>query len=85
MDGISERTGQPSLWERIGDQICGFQPQIYYLFVLESVLLMLMLFSVLYVDPGSASYIVVQINFILLGITLAPSLLILYTCSQRRR
>ena len=84
MDGITERTEQPSLWERIGDQICSFQPQIFYLFVLESVLLMLMLFSVLYVDPGTASYIVVQINFILLAITLAPSLLILYACSQRK-
>jgi hypothetical protein len=83
MDVLPERTDSASFRERFGDLVCGFQTQVFYLFVIQIVLLVLMLVSLLSLDPGSASYAVLQLDFILMAITLTPTLLILYLCSRR--
>lgn len=83
MDGITERSEGPSVRERLGDMICGFQTQVFYLFVIQVVLLVLLLLSVVYIEPGTASYAVLQLDFIALVVTLTPTVLILYACGRR--
>lgn len=83
MDVLPERIDTASFRERFGDLICGFRTQVFYLFVLQTVLLVLMLVSLLSLDPGTASYAILQIDFILMGVTLTPTLLILYLCNRR--
>lgn len=83
MDRTTDYPDNSSFRERFGNLICSFQPQIFYVFVIESILLVLSLFSLLYVRPNTSSYTILQVDLILLGVTLPFFGLILYTCSRR--
>ena len=85
MDGITERNAKPSFRERVIDLICRFRSQVFYLFVIQIVLLTLLLVSLLALEPGTASYAVMQIDLIIFAITLTPTILILYGCDRRAR
>jgi hypothetical protein len=73
----------PSVRERFGDLVCGFRTYLAYLLVLETVLLVLSLFSFLYVEPDTAAFVLLQIDFILLAVTLVPTVLALVLCDRR--
>lgn len=85
MDGITERNAKPSFRERVVDLICRFRSQVFHLFVIQVVLLMLLLVSLLFLEPGTASYAVMKIDFIIFVATLTPTVLILYGCNRRAR
>lgn len=83
MDEITERARQSPFRERVRDRICNLRPQLFYLFVLLLPVLLLMLFSLLYLDPGSPSYVILMIDFIILIVTLVPLVAVLYLCSRQ--
>lgn len=83
MDGITERTEEPPFRERFTDVICGFQAHILFLLGIEVVFLVIALFSLLFVDPSTTAYALLQFDFIILFATLIPAVWILYKCSNR--
>lgn len=86
MNKATEQTGEAApLGERVRDTVCRFRGQLSQLFVLMVVLLVLSLFSLLFVDPGSTSFVILQLDFIILGITLSVTGLVVYACRQRAR
>jgi len=85
MGASAEQPEQPTFRERLGDVVCSLRTQIYYLFVVELLLLLLMLFSLAFLDPGTATYAILQIDFILFGITMIPIVAVLYGCRRRER
>ena len=85
MDGLSEQSEQPSFWERFSEIVCSFRTHVYYLFIVEIVLLSLMLFSLLFLESGTVAYAMLQIDFIIFVAALVPTVLILYGCRRRER
>lgn len=83
IDGITERSHEPSFRERFIILLCTFQPQLYYLFVIEIILVVLLLFPLRFVSPGTTPFVILQLNFIVIGATLIPIGVILYVCIQR--
>lgn len=85
MDGIDEEVNEPSFLQRFGDLICSFRIQIFYLFVIQLVLLLLTLFSFVYVDPGSSSHVILYVDLAILLTTSTVVLSILYACYRREQ
>lgn len=70
--------------ERFEDQICRYQPVLYYLFVFQFIFLAMAVFSILHIDPNSPSYTILLIDFLILGTTLLTTTLVLSICNQRK-
>lgn len=83
MSDLTDTTRPPSVRERFGDLVCGFRTYLSYLLVLETVLLVLSLFSLLYVKPGTPAFVLLQMDFVLLAVTLVPTVLTLVLCDRR--
>ncbi len=64
--------------------ICQYATLLRYLAQLLIVLLLLSLFSVPFVPPGTASYYMMLLNFIMLVPLLLVVLVFAYVCQQRR-
>lgn len=76
-------TEEGTLRERFGGFICQFQPQLQVLFVVEIIVLTLAVFSLLFVPPGTPSHLILLVDFVLLGVTMVPTVGILYLCNRR--
>lgn len=83
MDGITERDEPPSFRERMVGLLCSFQPQLFYLFVLQAVFMALALFALAFVDPDSVSYPILKIDLFIIGTTMLVTGLPLYYCNRR--
>lgn len=82
MSDSTGRVGDATFRQRFLDLACGFQPQLFYLFVIECVLLVLSLFSLLFVRSDS-SYVILVVDLAFIAATIVPVGLIIYTCDRR--
>jgi len=85
MDGTEDGVGEPSFRDRFGALVCSFRIQIFYLLVIQVVLLMLALFSFALVDPGTSSHVILYVDLAVLLTTTALVVGVLYVCRQRTR
>lgn len=69
--------------ERFKEKLCSVAPlwRISLAFIL--VLLSISVFSFIFVTPGTKSYYITVVNFLVLGPLLVTNLVILYTCQSR--
>jgi len=72
-----------SVREKILTNICKIKPFLFGLLIIQSVLIVLSLFSLLYVDPGTASYTILKFDLFLLGISVASILAVVVWCGRR--
>lgn len=83
MGDVSKRAILSTRREQIRDLACRFQPQLATLFVIEVIMLALAVFSLIFIEPGTRSYVILLVDFFLLGIAMVPTIGILYMCSRR--
>lgn len=70
--------------ERFWNWICGVGPLWRITLAVIMILLAISVFSIRFVEPGSESYYISLVNFVLLGFLLAGNLSILYRCKKGR-
>lgn len=79
---MDERDDTYTALERFLEILCSQVSALYMVFVVCVVLLVLSVISFLYLEPGSASYVLVQIDLALLVVFMA---VIAWTLSRCRR
>lgn len=84
MSGLGSGTNEPTRREQFRDFACRFRPQLALLFVIEVILLPLAIFSLIFVEPGTRSYVLLLFDFFLLGTAIVLTIGILYMCRRRR-
>lgn len=62
--------------------MCGFRRTIFYIFVLNILFIVLLGFSLLFLDPASDGFVVLKFNSVIFGTGLLVSGLILVKCNQ---
>lgn len=82
MDEQSEVTSSTSIAEVYCDVIRGIQVQLHYLLVIGIVFVGLSLFSLLFIERGTASYLILQLDFLILGALIATVASSLYVCTR---
>lgn len=82
MSWVDEETAQPSFKRRFFNIVCAYHPQLFYVMLLQIVLILMLTFSLFFIEPGTISYTMIQLDFIILGLTSIPTLMLLYQCSQ---
>jgi|GEM_PF-4058497 len=65
------------------DAICDFQQLLWTAFTLTVILLILGAFSFLFVDRNSGSYVLLQIDMVILMVTIVGIAYPLYRCQHR--
>lgn len=80
MNEIPTRETSPSFTERFVEKICKFRQQLFFLLVLEVAMLLFVGFSFVFVEPGTSSYFILQLDAIILGVSIAMVLGTLYVC-----
>ncbi len=76
----SDKTYRDLFW----DSICSFYYQILFFFLLICVLIIMSLLSFVVIDPESDSFIMLTINFVILGIAFPMAVIALYQCKKRQ-
>ena len=76
----SDQTYRDLFW----DSICSFYYQIMFFFLLTCVLIVMSLLSFVVIDPGSDSFVILTINFVILGIAFPMAAIALYQCKKRQ-
>jgi hypothetical protein len=74
-----KRSVRATFW----DIVCSAQPYVFLFFVFEVLFIVLGIIALPFVRPGTASYIVLQFDFILLGVITPPTIFILWYCHKR--
>lgn len=69
--------------EKIWQHICGVQGLLVLMLTFDIVLLFLAAFSFVFVDRESSSYVILQIDFILLCLLFFPLVYVLLQCRKR--
>lgn len=72
----------PSTWEQFADIVCGFRKYVQFLFAFQMVALLLLVFSWQF-GESDTSQAILQLDFLLLGLTLPPVVVILVGCQRR--
>jgi hypothetical protein len=67
------------------DKICAFTPLWQLALAIIMMLLVLTVFSLAFVTPGTGSYYIVLFNLLLLGILTITDIGVLYVCKQYRQ
>ena len=83
MSDPSDRIEAAPFHKRFLDLACAFQAQLFYLLVIESVLLVLVLFSLSFIERGSSSYVILLVDVAFIAVTIVPVGLLIYVCSHR--
>jgi len=82
MDDITTRNKKPSFREQFLELVCRFDQHIVVLFALQITLIVILIPSFLYISTDSPSYVVLQIDVIILTITTSLTVLSLYACKN---
>lgn len=77
----NNKSGMVKFW----DKICAFTPLWQLALAIIMMLLVLTVFSLAFVTPGTGSYYIVLFNLLLLGILTITDIGVLYVCKQYRQ
>ena len=74
----------PPFKERFLGQICAFSYLLYLAFIFQIMLLLLNLLSFFTVELPPETLAIVHLNFLLLGITLSMTIVLIYACNRHQ-
>jgi Ca2+/Na+ antiporter len=82
MDDTSDVRETDSLLSSFCEFVLVFRAQFAYLFVFTVILIVLAVFSRLFIDQGTKSYVMLQLDFLILGALLVSVASILSVCKR---